>query len=118
MHKAHGLFPTCACIAIHIKAALPLLSFDTPAEPEPCNMALRSNSGLGIDWKQLVIVILAGPVLYLIGWTFYARFLHPLAKIPGPLWPSVSRTWLMYRMYKGDLEVHMRVIHERYKIPA
>jgi hypothetical protein len=77
-------------------------------------MALLADFGLGLGWKGWLLVILCGPVLYWFGWVAYARFLHPLAKIPGPFWPSVSRTWLMYRMYKGDLEFHMRAIHDRY----
>lgn len=77
-------------------------------------MTLLSDLTLGLSWRELLIVVLSGPVVYWIGWSVYARFLHPLANIPGPLWPSVSRTWLMYRMYKGDLEFHMRAIHDRY----
>jgi hypothetical protein len=77
-------------------------------------MGLLSNVTWGLAWKEWLIVVLCGPLVYCIGWLFYARFFHPLAKIPGPLWPSISRTWLMYRMYKGDLEVHMRAMHNRY----
>jgi hypothetical protein len=78
-------------------------------------MALLSYLTLGLAWNEWLIVIFAGHLAYWIGWVIYARFLHPLAKVPGPLWPSISRTWLMYRMYKGDLEFHMRAIHNGYK---
>jgi hypothetical protein len=77
-------------------------------------MVFFSDFGLELEWKVWLGAVLLGPILYWILWAVYARFLHPLAKIPGPFWPSVSRTWLMYRMYKGDLEFHMRLIHDRY----
>ncbi|KAF2256457.1 hypothetical protein BU26DRAFT_499119 [Trematosphaeria pertusa] len=47
-------------------------------------------------------------------WITYARSWHSLARIPGPLWPSVSRTWLMYRMYIRDLEIMQRALYEKY----
>jgi hypothetical protein len=78
-------------------------------------MSVLPDFGFGLEWKVWLVVILSGPVLYWVTWAVYARILHPLAKIPGPFWPSVSRTWLMYRMYKGDLEFHMRSIHDRYE---
>lgn len=52
--------------------------------------------------------------VYWLVWTVYARTLHPLAKIPGPFWPSISRTWLMYHHHKGDIEIVERALHERY----
>ncbi|KAI8931128.1 Cytochrome P450 monooxygenase acrts1 [Plenodomus lindquistii] len=63
---------------------------------------------LQFSHAQLLGVSIASPVVYLVGWVIYARFFHPIAKIPGPLWPAVSRTWLMWRMYLGDLEIVMQ----------
>ena len=53
-------------------------------------------------------------IVYWIVWIVYCRTIHPLASIPGPFWPSVSRTWLMYHTYKGKLEVAERHLHARY----
>jgi hypothetical protein len=53
-------------------------------------------------------------VLYYIAWIVYARTLHPLAKVPGPFWPSVSRTWLMWRHHTGDIEIVERSLHGKY----
>ncbi|TID12828.1 cytochrome P450 [Venturia nashicola] len=53
-------------------------------------------------------------LVYFILWTIYARTLHPLANIPGPFWPSISRTWLMWRHHKGDIEIVERVLHQQY----
>lgn len=55
-----------------------------------------------------------GFVAYWILWVVYTRTLHPLASVPGPFWASISRTWLMYRMYRGDYEIVQRSLHEQY----
>ncbi|CAI9626661.1 unnamed protein product [Alternaria burnsii] len=60
-------------------------------------------------WNAITVVCVI--VGYYVSWVIYSRTLHPLAKVPGPVWPAVSRTWLMYRMYQGGLETHMRAIH-------
>jgi len=78
-------------------------------------MALFQNLDL---WNSLVIFFIYIPIPYCIGWLTYTRTLHPLAKVPGPIWPAISRTWLMYRMYQGDLEMHMRAMHNRFEFPV
>lgn len=47
-------------------------------------------------------------------WIVYCRTLHPLAKVPGPVWPSLSRTWLMYRMFLGDYHLVQEALHKKY----
>lgn len=53
-------------------------------------------------------------LIYYAGWIVYTRTLHPLASVPGPLWPSISRTWLMWRMHVGDFEVELHKAHDQY----
>jgi len=53
-------------------------------------------------------------VSYFTIWIVYARTLHPLAKVPGPFWPSVSRTWLMWHHHRGDIEIVERELHKKY----
>ncbi|KAF3036928.1 hypothetical protein E8E12_005412 [Didymella heteroderae] len=53
-------------------------------------------------------------VVYWLIWLVYAKILHPLAKVPGPLWPSLSRTWLMVRMYYGDYHIAQVALHDKY----
>lgn len=52
-------------------------------------------------WLSRIVEFL---IVYWLLWILYSRTLHPLARVPGPLWPAVSRTWLMYHVYLGDLE--------------
>jgi cytochrome P450 len=58
--------------------------------------------------------IVVAITVYLLLWAIYCRTLHPLAKVPGPLWPALSRTWLMYHIYLGDVEIAEKELHARY----
>ncbi|KAK5044698.1 hypothetical protein LTR84_010590 [Exophiala bonariae] len=53
-------------------------------------------------------------LIYLAAWIFYARTLHPLAKIPGPFWASVTRGWIVWRTYQGDMDHTQRALHQKY----
>ena len=52
-------------------------------------------------------------VVYWLTWVIYSRRFHALAKVPGPVWASVSRTWLMYRMYRGDYQLAQLALHKK-----
>ena len=59
----------------------------------------------------------AGPivlVIYTLLWMVYTVTLHPLAKVPGPFWASVTRVWYMYQVYMGDMDKIQRAMHEKY----
>lgn len=78
-------------------------------------MALLPEVLFGITlntWLSVVFPIFL--VTYWVGWLVHVRTIHPLASVPGPFWASISRTWLMYRMYVGDLEIVQRALHEQY----
>ena len=70
-------------------------------------------TGMPLGWDAFVKVFVAPLLVYWLLWITYVRTFHPLAKVPGPFWASTSRTWLMYRMYLGDLEIYQRALHER-----
>jgi hypothetical protein len=83
-------------------------AFVTPND----NMAILSDVLVLGTWLTSYAPILA--VLYFTLWVVYARTLHPLARVPGPFWPSISRTWLMWHHHKGDIEIVERILHEKY----
>lgn len=63
------------------------------------------------------IVLIYIPLLigvYSLVWSIYSLTLHPLSRIPGPLWASISRTWLMYHHWAGDVDIATRELHARY----
>ncbi|TDZ60839.1 Cytochrome P450 monooxygenase gsfF [Colletotrichum trifolii] len=54
------------------------------------------------------------PVILLASWLVYQRYLSPFAGLPGPYWATLSRTWLAFHSYKGDLHTIMMQWHEKY----
>ena len=62
-----------------------------------------------------MIRALAGALsLYWVGWIFYAKWLHPLAKFPGPALAAVSRLWVVLHVARGKAEAEQRQLHEKY----
>lgn len=53
-------------------------------------------------------------VTYWLLWIVYARCFHPLSKLPGPWLASVSRTWYMLQIAKGDMENTQRQLHAKH----
>ncbi|KAI9834154.1 MAG: hypothetical protein M1826_005265 [Phylliscum demangeonii] len=49
-------------------------------------------------------------VLYVV----YYRFLHPLSKVPGPFWASLSRLWLVKHARSGEMHRTAIALHRRY----
>lgn len=46
-------------------------------------------------------------------YAFYNRYFHPLAKVPGPYWASITPFWLAWQSYKQrrprlDIDLHKR----------
>ncbi|KAL3424553.1 pisatin demethylase [Phlyctema vagabunda] len=58
--------------------------------------------------------LLALPVLYGLGWVIYARYFHPLSKIPGPFLATISRLWYMHKIWTEDVEKFERNLHEKH----
>lgn len=79
-------------------------------------MAVLSSVMLGDAslYHIAAIYIPLGLIVYYTFWILYTLTLHPLSKIPGPLWPSISRTWLMYHHHAGDVEIATRILHKTY----
>ncbi|RDL41768.1 uncharacterized protein BP5553_01747 [Venustampulla echinocandica] len=65
---------------------------------------------------QILILVLLpiSLVTYALCWIIYVRTLHPLSKIPGPFWASVSRVWIVQKLYRGDMEQTQRTLHAKY----
>jgi hypothetical protein len=57
---------------------------------------------------------LLAAVVYVVSWCIYCRTYHPLSKVPGPFWPSVTRLWLTYAVWRGDLDVVQRELHRKH----
>jgi hypothetical protein len=51
---------------------------------------------------------------YALAWIAYARLFHPLKHIPGPFWASISRLWMVHHLWRGDMDVVQRELHQKY----
>lgn len=47
-------------------------------------------------------------------WIIYTTAFHPLHRVPGPFWASVTRIWYTLATGKGDMEHVQRALHKRY----
>jgi hypothetical protein len=61
-------------------------------------------------WQVAGLVTL----LTMVGYAVYMRYLHPLAKYPGPFLASLTHLWKLYEMYNGQMEYTVRRLHDRY----
>lgn len=71
---------------------------------------MSSQFMLSSPWLLPVI----GSIGLAISYIIYQRFFHPLASIPGPLWASLSRLWIMKHSWDGDMNVTMIDLHKRH----
>ncbi|PWY66489.1 cytochrome P450 monooxygenase [Aspergillus sclerotioniger CBS 115572] len=67
-----------------------------------------------MDISLTIRALAATASLYWVGWIFYAKWLHPLAKFPGPALAVVSRLWVVLHVARGQAETEQRQLHEKY----
>ncbi|KAK7415449.1 hypothetical protein QQX98_005900 [Neonectria punicea] len=58
-----------------------------------------------------VLIYILFRILYQI---IHYRFFHPLAKLPGPFWASVTRLWITYHSVRGDEVEVFRELHKKH----
>lgn len=49
-----------------------------------------------------------------LGYILYMRFMHPLARYPGPFLASLTNLWKAYEMYHGQMEYVIRELHDKH----
>lgn len=54
------------------------------------------------------------PVILSLTYVVYQRWLSPLAKIPGPIWASLSRWWLVRVSLSDNYNREMMRLHRNY----
>lgn len=59
----------------------------------------------------MLIFLLVGLFL---SYIFHQRFLHPLAKYPGPLLASFTNLWKAYHVIRGDYEYAILDLHRKH----
>jgi hypothetical protein len=69
---------------------------------------------------QLAILGFAALFLWVVGTVVYRRFLHPLAKIPGPFLPAATRSYTFYYNFilEGQYYKEIERMHRLYGTSA
>ncbi len=73
-------------------------------------MAVREVLDPILDHRWIALVALL--VLYTTSITIYRRFFHPLAKVPGPFLPAVTKLYQTY--YNGRYYLQIEKLHQKY----
>jgi cytochrome P450 len=63
---------------------------------------------------SLFSILLTSTFIALVSHVYYERYLHPLSKIPGPFFASISRLYLVYnslKLQRNKLEI---TLHQKY----
>lgn len=101
----------CHSFYIGIPSLLGLASMDTKSFL--VDYIRRSAQAASPTQIYLTVVGLAA-VAYLVGYIIYQRYLHPLAKFPGPFWASITNFWKVYELSTLALPTRMCRVHEKY----
>lgn len=70
-------------------------------------------AGLAWQWWP-PMPLLSTPLTLVALYVVYQRLLSPFSRIPGPFWASLSRLWLAWHAYKGDVHAVTVRLHEKY----
>lgn len=59
-------------------------------------------------------VLITTVVIYLVFSTIYNRYLHPLARFPGPRWGGITRFYSCYLVLRGNEHELLLELHKKY----
>ncbi len=100
----------------------------SPLETKVCELALASAFDRCVNLNSMFLTIAKSrlyqdfhdvcyyllPLVIVIFYVVYFRFLSPLAKIPGPFSASLSRLWILRHSWKGDMHRIMVGLHKQH----
>ncbi|CAN9336881.1 unnamed protein product [Alternaria alternata] len=61
-----------------------------------------------------LLAVLVGLIVYLTTYVVYQRFLHPLAKFPGPFFASLTDLWQVSEFLSLKQPYNLTALHEKY----
>ncbi|KAM7191944.1 Bcaba2 [Naviculisporaceae sp. PSN 640] len=67
-----------------------------------------------LNTKDLMLVLGGATVFWLLGLVIWRRWLHPLAKYPGPFFHTVSNVPTVLGLLGGKHHIMIRKLHEKY----
>jgi hypothetical protein len=66
---------------------------------------------------SLLAYLVTAALVWITNLVIYRRFFHPLAKIPGPLWASITHYYIVkYNLFSGRSQFYLQIekLHEKY----
>ncbi|KIY01582.1 uncharacterized protein Z520_03134 [Fonsecaea multimorphosa CBS 102226] len=75
---------------------------------------LLSTSAANWIWFNLSYLFPTTVIIYWLLWIAYTRLFHPLSNVPGPWLASVSRFWILFYTWRGDMDFTQRRLHQKY----
>jgi hypothetical protein len=66
---------------------------------------------------SLLAYLVTAALVWIANLVIYRRFFHPLAKIPGQLWASITHYYIVkYNLFSGRSQFYLQVekLHEKY----
>ena len=63
-----------------------------------------------VNKHPLALLLLSASVAYIV----YYRYLHPLARYPGPFWASLTNLWCTRLSIRGDWPQTLQELHNLY----
>ena len=77
-------------------------------------MEITHDLPFGLKSQLTPWILLSLPFLSLLVFVVHNLFFSPLAKIPGPFLPRLTRWWLAYHGWQGDFHDVLSELHEKY----
>ncbi|EWZ28072.1 hypothetical protein FOZG_18206 [Fusarium oxysporum Fo47] len=72
------------------------------------------NQGFAVILRPDFGVLAITTIFFIVLYVIYQRLFSPFSNIPGPWAASVSRLWLTWHAYKGDLHLVMMALHKNH----
>lgn len=62
------------------------------------------------------LLVLCSVLVYILGYIFYQRRLHPLSKFPGPFLASLTDLWQVHQFLTLQQPYNLTELHEKYGV--
>jgi hypothetical protein len=76
-----------------------------------------ANTLLHNAWTAIPASVVSAIVIYVTSLVVYRRWFHPLAKVPGPFWASITHFYIVkYNLFSERSQFYLQVekLHQQY----
>lgn len=76
-----------------------------------------ANALLYSAWIAIPAYVVSALVIYVTSLVVYRRWFHPLSKVPGPFWASITHFYIVkYNLFSERSQFYLQVekLHQKY----